>query len=174
MRRLVALLTLVSGFSVFVALSIPASAQPGPACVPDQQGNGAATCTVHLKEVTFPMPVGSASCLPAGTILWTVNGVLHVTLNKLSDPVPDSWVTSTMTGPFTFFPDNATVSTLSGHGTAWFGSENNNQNNVQHFTVNFEVHSADGTTTKLHINADMTISASGNVSFHFDQFVHCP
>jgi hypothetical protein len=174
MRRLIAAMTIGASIALFAVTSISASAQSGPPCVPDQQGQGAATCTAHLKDFMLVMPVGQAApCLPAGTIFWTVNGVFHITLNKLSSAPPDSWLTSTMTGPFTFIPEGSTEVTLTGHGTSWFGSENNNQNNVQHFTYNLEAHSVTGGTFKFHMNADATTTPDGDINFHFDSFVQC-
>ena len=55
-------------------------------CTPVAQGNGSQTCTVHLKGEVTTFHIGPPpSCLIAGTITQTFNGVFHITINKAGD-----------------------------------------------------------------------------------------
>jgi hypothetical protein len=127
----VLLLSLLA-FAFTFSASTATHAQELP-CTPVANGNGSQTCTVTFKDAVQTLPIGPPpSCLIAGTITQTFNGVFHITINKAGD----FWVTGTMTGPFVLVPDDHSIPTYTGHATAWFGESDNNQNDVMHFTTN--------------------------------------
>jgi hypothetical protein len=105
--------------------------------------------TIHLTGV--PIDVGPAGCVP-GDLVISGNGVLHMTVNNAGD----AWITGTVEGAATI-----SGSTFSGHAVAWFGSENNAQNNVQHFIANASGTLADGTSLRIHQEGQFTVNAAG-------------
>jgi len=106
------------------------------------------TQTLHLSGV--PIDVGPAGCIP-GDISLTGNAVLHITVNNAGD----SWMTGTIEG--------AVTGSLgyTGHGMAWFGVEDNNQNGVDHFTSNYVGTLGDGTPLRIHLQGQFTLNAQG-------------
>lgn len=109
--------------------------------------------TIHMNGV--PIDVGPAGCVP-GDLIISGNGVLHMTVNNAGD----SWITGTVEGPATV--TGSTGATLfSGHAAAWFGSENNAQNNVQHFIANADGTLANGTPVHIHQEGQFTVNAQG-------------
>jgi hypothetical protein len=104
--------------------------------------------TMHLTGV--PIDVGPAGCVP-GDLVLTGNGVLHTTVNNAGD----SWTTGTVTGQAT------AGGGFTGHGTAWFGIENNNRNFVSPFTTNATGTLPDGTTVTIHEQGQFTLNANG-------------
>jgi len=164
-------MTILAAAFLVSFLSVPASAA-GPACTPIPNGNGAATCSVHLQDVTRAHPVEPAVCpdgstVPGGYLVTTVqNGVLHFTVNKAQD----FWGTSTLEGTFVFTA--ATDGTVyAGHFAEWFGVSVNNQNFVNHATINFVGTSASGAHLSLHVEFHASMSASGELNFFFE--THC-
>lgn len=172
MRRLIGSLAFGSLFGLLVLLAVPASAQGGP-CVPVPNGNGSATCTVHLTDAAFPpMPVAPNVCpdgsvVPAGLLAIVVeNGVVHITVNKALD----EWDTSTLEGTFDFVAADTQVE-YTGHFAQWFGDSLNNQNFVSHATINFVGSSATGSTISLHLVAHFATDANGDLHVFF--MTHC-
>ncbi|TMG16584.1 MAG: hypothetical protein E6I01_05100 [Chloroflexi bacterium] len=170
MRKLVAFVTFGMLFGLFTALAVPASAQ-GP-CVPVPNGNGSATCTVHLQDATFSMPVTPIACpdgtvVPGGLLTVTVNnGVAHITINKAGD----EWDTSTLEGTFVFVAAPTGIA-YTGHFTEWFGDSFNNRNQVQHATLNFVGTSATGSKLNLHLELHFSTDANGDL--HMFAKAHC-
>jgi hypothetical protein len=109
--------------------------------------------TIHLAGA--PIDVGPAGCV-GGDLLISGNGVLHMTVNNAGD----SWVTGTVEGLATV-TDAGGVTLFSGHAAAWFGSENNAQNNVQHFIANANGTLANGTPLHIHQEGQFTVNAQG-------------
>ncbi|HEX8982788.1 MAG TPA: hypothetical protein VF792_08470 [Ktedonobacterales bacterium] len=122
-------------------------------------GSGAQTNTITMKNAYIPFGPGANPCTGAsGTLAATsVNGVLHETINKAGD----IWDTGTLTGTFQFVPDDSTQPTYTGHGTTWFGDSFNNQNTVNHFTMNLNLTGTDGSSVTMHENGHFGVSASG-------------
>jgi hypothetical protein len=176
MRKLVALLAFGSLFGLFAVLAIPAGAAPPPPppppCNPVSNGNGSATCTVHMQNQTmtgpvFPNVCPDGSVVPGGLLTTTVaNGVFHLTINKAGD----AWSTGTIEGTFVFVADGTGVM-YTGHFAQWFGDSVNNQNQVHHATINFVGSSADGSRISLHVEFHFNTDASGGV--HFFMMTHC-
>src|SRR5207253_11405378 len=105
MRKLVALLAFGSLFGLFAVLAIPAGAAPPPPpppCNPVSNGNGSATCTVHMQNQTMTGPVSPNVCpdgsvVPGGLLTPSVGaGVVHPTINKAGA----AWPTGTNEGAF--------------------------------------------------------------------------
>lgn len=111
------------------------------------------TQTIHLTGA--PIDVGPAGCVP-GDLVISGNGVLHMTVNNAGD----SWTTGTVEGSATV-TDGSGVTLFSGHATAWFGSEDNAQNNVQHFTANADGRLSNGTALHIHQEGQFTVNAQG-------------
>ena len=111
------------------------------------------TQTIHLTGV--PIDVGPAGCLP-GDLVVSGNGVLHMTVNNAGD----SWITGTVEGPATIV-DGGGNTLFTGHAAAWFGSEDNAQNNVQHFTANAVGTLANGTSLRIHQEGQFAVNARG-------------
>jgi hypothetical protein len=129
-RKLLALL--VTAF-VVALVPIPASAQGAP-CTPTANGaSGGAGCTITAKGLTFDLgPSDQFGCpnVPSGEVLATLNGVFHVNINGAGD----SWITSTLTGPFTIASGSGVLA--AGHVETWFGQENNLSNSVGNAVLN--------------------------------------
>jgi len=108
------------------------------------------TQTVHLNG--SPIDVGPAGCV-AGDLVITGNGVLHTTVNNAGD----SWMTGTVEGSAT----TTGSSGFSGHGVAWFGTEDNAQNSVNHFIANSTGTLSDGSSVSIHQEGQFTVNANG-------------
>jgi hypothetical protein len=120
---------------------------------------------VNFKDAVQTFHVGPPpSCLIAGTVTHTFNGVFHITINKAGD----FWVTGTMTGPVVLVPDDPSIPTYTGHATAWFGESDNNQNDVMHFTTNVHTTAPNAPAFNFHEVGHISTSASGN-SLVFDK-----
>lgn len=106
------------------------------------------TQTIHLNGGAID--VGPAGCVP-GDLVITGNGVLHTTINNAGD----SWTTGTVEGSV-----SDVSAPYTGHGMAWFGVEQNNQNFVTHFTAN-TVGTLAGVPLTIHQEGQFTINAQG-------------
>lgn len=163
-------LTLLAAPLTLLAPSVAVHAQGPLPCTPIPQGNGSATCTIHMSQVQeFPVgPSFGVPCTPDGLLVWDTTGVVHVTVNKAGD----EWDTGTVQGPFTIVSlADMTTALASGHGQSWFGDSFNNQNSVSHGTINFTGTTNTGMPIAFHEDVHMSISASG-MSVNFDK-VHC-
>jgi hypothetical protein len=108
------------------------------------------TTTMHLPPGVV-IDIGPAGCI-AGDLSISGNGVLHTTVNNAGD----SWTTGTLEGAVT-----DAAAGYSGHGTTWFGLEQNNQNFVAHFTANTRGTLTDGTPISIHQQGQFTINGQG-------------
>lgn len=117
-------------------------------------GPGTYTCTMHGSQ---PLDFGPACGF--ADVQFFGSGVLHLTINKAGD----SWITGTLQGPVVGL-DTLGNTVMTGHAQAWFGSENNQQSNVQHFTTNVSGKLSDGTNVGAHINGDVTMNANGTIT----------
>ena len=107
--------------------------------------------TIHVNGA--PIDVGPAVCVP-GDLVITGNGVLHQTTNNAGD----SWVTGTIEGSVTVTDPS---SGFTGHATAWFGVEDNNQNFVTHFIANSTGTLGNGSPLTIHQEGQFTLNAQG-------------
>ena len=126
-------------------------------------GNGATTFTQNDHGVTDVSADFNPCTGEPGTLTQTYNDVFHGTINKTG-----SWFTGTLTGSIQFVPDNPASPTYTGHFQAWFGDENNLQNEVSHSTSNFRVTGSDGSTLSMHDNMQATMNANGVITVSFD------
>jgi hypothetical protein len=112
-----------------------------------------ATTSVTIHANDQPIDVGPAGCVP-GDLVITGNGVLHQTINNAGD----TWVTGTVEGSV-----NATdlSSGFTGHATAWFGVEQNNQNFVTHFIADSVGTLGNGNPLRIHQEGQFTVNAQG-------------
>lgn len=165
MRKLVMSVLMASALAL---VALPASAAgPGQRlpCIPTANGNGAATCTINLHDVTFILP-GAPPCsgVVDGATSITANGVGHVT--ALAPPADEFWVTETLEGSFVNPPPDRGAALVTGHVAMWFGIEWNNQNRVLHFTGDGN---GDGPAGRFgfHSEAQWTMNANGETTaFH--------
>jgi hypothetical protein len=133
---------------LFALLGVPAIA--AAALLPAAAANATTTTTIHINGQSIN--VGPAVCVP-GDLVITGNGVLHTTVNNAGD----GWTTGTVTGAA------ATTGTpaAAGRATAWFGDENNKQNDVEHFIANAQLTLPDGSTVRIHQEGQFTLNANG-------------
>lgn len=137
-----------------------------------------------LVEIDFygPPPPGvtvPSQCWLAhtsGIVSTFGNAVLHDTTNKAGD----DWFTTTYTGDAAAYPlvlvngqpvtdpntgnsevDMSGTPQATGHLTTWFGSEDNNQNSVQHATLSFHGVDAQGNPVSLTARFQFAINAQG-------------
>jgi hypothetical protein len=153
MRRFMPLLVVLSAAAALAFGAASGSAAPADNCA---QGSvsGTQTCTVHGPQSLELGPgCGQADAFING------DGVMHITVNKAGD----AWVTGTVQGEFVVVDaTGATVGT--GHAQSWFGSEDNNQNGVNHFTANGFANMLDGTRLGFHAAGQFTMNANGVVT----------
>lgn len=130
-------------------------------------GNGAQTQTITFKNATIDFGPTFNPCSDAAgdLVALSVNGVMHETVNKAGD----FWDTGTLTGTFQFTPTDPTQPTFTGHGTAWFGDSINNQNTVNHFTMNLNLKGTDGSTVTFHQVGHISTNANGVPVVVFDK-----
>ena len=129
------------------------------ASVATASAGGAFTTTTHVNTFRGPIPV---TCSGPGLSLInaTGNGVQHLTVNGTGD-----WFTETFTGDgtLTMVPPGTTYQ---GHVQTWFGTEDNNQNNVAHATLNFDGANLADPSQILHLHAafQVTVNANGDMT----------
>jgi hypothetical protein len=145
---------------------------PSPALA----SGGAFTQTMHVNSLFLPLippPTAPPSCpvqLPVAMISNSGNGVEHLAVNGTGD-----WFTTTFEGDASIFPflgfDPAGnpilgAPTFQGHLTTWFGTADNNQNNVFHTTLDYHGTSlsSPAQTVDLHANFGVTTNASGRLT----------
>lgn len=107
--------------------------------------------TIHLNGA--PIDVGPAGCIP-GDLVIAGNGVLHQTVNNAGDV----WVTGTVEGAVSATDPS---SGYTGHAAAWFGVEQNSNNNVFHFIANSIGTLGNGTPLSIHQEGQFTVNAQG-------------
>lgn len=147
------------------------------------------TMNIHGAFPPFPTgkPCTQTPTNPIGDLGWLTssgNGVFHVTVNSTG-----SWFTGTNEGTFLFQPISNAVAldangnpifdsngnpviipstpqfvpgavTISGHFAVWFGDENNQSNEVNHFVNNIMGTDSTGQPFSAHIVGHMGTSAS--------------
>ena len=91
------------------------------------------------------------------------NVVFHVTFFPGGD---EYWVTGTETGKVTIVDENGV--TYTGHFTAWFGSNWNEKNQNNTFTLTIKLAGSDGSTITVHETQHFAVNANGVVTVDFD------
>lgn len=131
-------------------------------------GAGAISFTQNFHNVTETDASNNPCTGVSGTLTLTYNGVFHVTVLTSGQGAGTSWATGTLTGGFSFVPDDAAQPSYTGHFTTWFGDNNNLQNGSETSTLNLHGTGSDGSTLTFHDVAHMSVSASG-VTISFDK-----
>jgi hypothetical protein len=153
MRRFILLLG-VGAAAAVLALALGAASGRAAADNCTKGSDGTYTCTMHGPQSLELGPgCGQADAFING------NGVFHVTVNKAGD----SWVTGTVQGDFVTVDSSDNV-TGTGHAQSWFGSEDNKQNGVQHFTANGYANMLDGSRIGFHVEGQFAMNANGVVT----------
>ena len=144
MKRRLAGVLLAGGIAL--AVPLPAFAQ-------------AETTTTHFSD-TVSEPDTNPCTGAAGTITETFHGVTHVT------GLPDGTghETTTLTGTFTFVPDDPSQPTLTGKFTIWDGENFNQQNTTATAISVFLARGTDGSTADAHLVFHITVNPDGTVT----------
>ncbi|WP_415853403.1 hypothetical protein [Sinomonas sp. G460-2] len=138
------------GAAGLLAAAIAAGAAAPASATTDQ--------TWHSNQISDSIPV---TCDGPGTTPFSGPGnvVAHLTVNNAGD----SWFTTTEEGSVTLKTLwGGSWSTWAGHIQLWFGSEDNNQNSVQHATVNFNGVSISDPSKSLTMHAAFTATVNAN------------
>ena len=130
----------------------------------------AETTTVHFSGTESESDVNP--CTGAtGTAITTLRGVSHIT----ELPNGTSHETTTVTGTFTFVPDDPSQPTYTGHATFWDGENFNGKTIAVTFTGHVNVRGSDGSHITDHFVAHVTINANGTATVEFDnERLSCP
>lgn len=154
-------LLVVGAVSLGAALApVAASAAPG--------GTGHTVSQTEVTHGTFnpeldgPNPCSGADIVSVDA---TGNTVFHVTFFPGGD---EYWVTGTETGKITLVDSNDV--TYTGQFTAWFGSNWNNKNENNTFTLAITLRGSDGSTISAHEVQHFAVNANGDVTVDFDTF----
>jgi hypothetical protein len=130
----------------------------------------AETTTVHVSG-TESSPDVNPCTGATGTATQTLRGVEHVT----ELPNGTSHVTSTVTGSFTFVPDDPSQPTYTGHATFWDGENVNGKAFTTTFTGHVNVRGTDGSRITDHFVAHVTVNPDGTATVEFEtERLSCP
>jgi hypothetical protein len=129
-------------------------------------GAGAVSFTQTFHNATQSFSDVNPCTGAPGTVTLTYNGVFHVTELTSGQGAGTFWGTGTMTGDFSFVPDDASQPSYAGHFATWFGDNNNLQNGSETSTFSLRGTGSDGSTLQFHDVAHMSVSATGiTISF---------
>lgn len=115
--------------------------------------------TWHSDQINDAIPVTCDG--PGGSTAFAGPGnvVAHLTVNNAGD----SWFTTTEEGTVTLTTLwGGAWGTWTGHVQEWFGSEDNNQNSVQHATFNFDGTSVSDPSKTLAMHGAFTATVNAN------------
>lgn len=124
----------------------------------------AQTTTSHFSD-TVSEPDTNPCTGAAGTITETFHGVTHVT------GLPDGTghETTTLTGTFTFVPDDPSQPALAGKFTIFDGENFNQQNTTATAISVFLARGTDGSTADAHLVFHITVNPDGTVTVTFEK-----
>jgi hypothetical protein len=106
-----------------------------------------------------------------GTATQTLHGVSHIT----ELPNGTAHATATVTGTFTFVPDDPSQPTYTGHATFWDGENFNSKTLTFTFTGHVNVRGSDGSHITDHFVAHVTVHSDGTVTVEFErERLNCP
>jgi hypothetical protein len=128
------------------------------------------TETIHLDDTLSSLAVNPCSGV-RGTQTIDFSSVLHFTAVD-----NDAFhVTGTLTGTFTFVPEDPSQPTYTGHFTSWFNLIVNSSNSTTTQTLNVVLTGSDGSQLKEHALFRFTRTADGTVTavIQTDEFT-CP
>ena len=130
----------------------------------------AETTTVHFSGTESAPDVNPCTGAP-GTATQTLRGVSHIT----ELPNGTSHETTTVTGTFTFVPNDPSQPTYTGHATFWDGENFNGKSIAVTFTGHVNVRGSDGSHLTDHFVAHVTINANGTATVEFEtERLSCP
>jgi hypothetical protein len=130
----------------------------------------AQTTTVHFSGTESAPDVNPCTGAP-GTATQTLKGVSHIT----ELPNGTAHATFTVTGAFTFVPDDPSQPTYTGHATFWDGENFNSKTVTFTFTGHVNVRGSDGSHITDHFVAHVTINANGTATAEFEsERLSCP
>jgi hypothetical protein len=121
--------------------------------LPAAAAQATTSTTIHATN-TFN--TGATGCPLLGDLIITGSAVLHQTFNNAGEPLGTFGM---ITGAAV--TNGTTVAT--GHATALLGDKANNQNFVEHFTVNAQLTLPDGSTVSVHQQGQFTFNANGTI-----------
>jgi hypothetical protein len=126
--------------------------------------------TIHSDGTLSSLTVNPCSGVP-GTQTIDFTSVLHFTVLDNGG----FHVTGTLTGTFTFVPDDPSQPTYTGHFTSWFGEHVNSSNSTTTQTLDVVLKGSDGSQLKEHALFRFTRNANGTVTavIQTDEFT-CP
>lgn len=131
-------------------------------------GAGAVSFTQNFHNATEVDSDVNPCTGASGTVTLTYNGVFHVTVLTSGQGAGTAWATGTLTGDFSFVPDDASQPSFTGHFTTWFGDNNNLRNGTETATFSLHGTGSDGSSLRFHDVAHMSVSATG-VTISFDK-----
>jgi hypothetical protein len=126
-------------------------------------GAGAVSYTETVKNVTEVSTDVNPCTGDVGTLTLTYNGVFHVTELTAGKGAGTFWATGTLTGTFSFVPNDSSKPSYTGHFTIWFGDNDNLQNGTQTETVSIHGSGSDGSVLRFHDVVHLASSATGVV-----------
>jgi hypothetical protein len=130
----------------------------------------AETTTIHFSG-TESAPDVNPCTGATGTSTQTARGVTHIT----ELPNGTSHETTTVTGTFTFVPNDPSQPTYTGHFTFWDGENFNSKTFTATFTGLVNLRGSDGSRLTDHLLAHVTINANGTATVEFDtERLSCP
>jgi hypothetical protein len=155
-RRIIGIAVLAAGIALVPAAAFASSP------------NGQTVTFTNNVHGTFYEPMATNPCngdtFNGGLgALFDGNLVEHVTFFTQSD---ESWFTFTETGTVSA-TDDVTGVVYTGHATAWFNSNVNEQNQTSAFTLTIHLTGSDGSAITTHQVAVFTMNANGNVTVNF-------
>jgi hypothetical protein len=130
----------------------------------------AETTTIHFSGTESRTDVNPCTGTP-GTLTEMLKGVTHIT----ELPNGTEHETTTLTGTFTFVPNDPSQPTYSGHETFWDGENFNTKTIAVTFTGHVNARGSDGSRITDHFVAHVTINANGTATVEFDtERLSCP
>jgi hypothetical protein len=130
----------------------------------------AETTTIHFSGTESTADVNPCTGAP-GTATQTLKGVTHIT----ELPNGTEHETTTVTGTFTFVPNDPSQPTYTGHATFWDGENVNSKTFTATFTGHVNVRGSDGSHLTDHFVAHVTINANGTATVEFEtERLSCP
>jgi hypothetical protein len=128
------------------------------------------TETVHFTGSDTTPDVNPCSGA-TGALTFDFRGISHIT--TLDNGTFHE--TTTVTGTFTFVPDDASQPTYSGHATFWDGENINSKTFTATFTGNIVLRGSDGSRIKDHAIFHITVNANGTVTSSIEtETLTCP
>jgi hypothetical protein len=130
----------------------------------------AETTTVHFSGTESSADVNPCTGAP-GTATETLHGVSHLT----ELPNGTAHAATTVTGTFTFVPDDPSQPTYTGHATFRNGENLNSKTITATFTGHVNVRGSDGSQITDHFVAHVTINANWTAAVEFEtERLRCP